>query len=49
MVHGFASLSLDGLASRSTAQERAARLEGLLDFAVAGICRAPRLAEFKGP
>jgi len=41
VVHGFASLTLDGLASTPTPRERAAALESLLDFAVAGLC-APK-------
>jgi len=45
VVHGFASLTLDGLAAAPTRRERAAMLESLLDFAVLGLCgevRAPR-------
>ena len=38
VVHGFASLSLDGLAAAPTQRERKAVLEGLLDFTVVGLC-----------
>lgn len=38
VVHGFASLALDGLAAMPTAHARAATLEALLDFAVDGLC-----------
>lgn len=38
VVHGFASLALDGLASMPTATDRARALEALLDFAVIGLC-----------
>jgi AcrR family transcriptional regulator len=38
VVHGFASLALDGLASMPTAADRALALEALLDFAVTGLC-----------
>jgi AcrR family transcriptional regulator len=38
VVHGFASLTLDGLASAPTQRERAGAMEALLDFAVTGIC-----------
>jgi AcrR family transcriptional regulator len=38
VVHGFASLTLDGLAWAPTQRERAAALEELLHFAVIGIC-----------
>jgi AcrR family transcriptional regulator len=42
VVHGFASLALDGLAAAPTSRERAAALESLLDFAVAGLCGEAR-------
>jgi Holliday junction DNA helicase RuvB len=38
VVHGFASLALDGLASMPTAAERARALEALLEFTVVGLC-----------
>jgi AcrR family transcriptional regulator len=38
VVHGFASLALDGLASMPTKADRARALEALLDFAVTGLC-----------
>ncbi len=38
VVHGFASLSLDGLATAPTQRERKAALEALLDFTVVGLC-----------
>jgi AcrR family transcriptional regulator len=38
VVHGFASLALDGLVAMPTAEDRAAALEGLLDLAVVGLC-----------
>jgi AcrR family transcriptional regulator len=38
VVHGFASLSLDGLAVAPTPGDRSAVVEGLLQFAVVGIC-----------
>jgi AcrR family transcriptional regulator len=38
VVHGFASLSLDGLAAAPSPRERAAALEGLLQFTVIGLC-----------
>lgn len=38
VVHGFASLTLDGQATTSSACEHAAALESLLEFAVVGIC-----------
>jgi AcrR family transcriptional regulator len=38
VVHGFASLALDGLASMSSADARDAALDALLDFAVVGLC-----------
>lgn len=38
VVHGFASLALDGLAAASREGERAAALESLLDFTVEGLC-----------
>jgi AcrR family transcriptional regulator len=38
VVHGFASLSLDGLADTPTRRERAAALDSLLRFAVIGLC-----------
>jgi AcrR family transcriptional regulator len=38
VVHGFASLALDGLAALPSADERAAALDALLDFAVVGLC-----------
>jgi hypothetical protein len=43
VVHGFASLALDGLASMPTAADRARALEALLEFAVVGLCG------FRGP
>jgi hypothetical protein len=45
VVHGFASLALDGLASMPTAADRARALEALLEFAVIGLCgiRSPSL------
>jgi AcrR family transcriptional regulator len=38
VVHGFASLALDGLASVPTAADRALALEALLEFTVVGLC-----------
>jgi AcrR family transcriptional regulator len=38
VVHGFASLALDGLAALPSADERAAALEALLEFTVVGLC-----------
>jgi AcrR family transcriptional regulator len=38
VVHGFASLALDGLASMPSAADRAQALESLLAFAVVGLC-----------
>ena len=38
VVHGFASLALDGLASMPTAADRARALEALLEFTVVGLC-----------
>jgi AcrR family transcriptional regulator len=38
VVHGFASLTLDGQATTSSAQECAASLESLLEFTVVGLC-----------
>jgi len=38
VVHGFASLSLDGLASRHSVDRRAADLDALLEFVVMGLC-----------
>lgn len=38
VVHGFASLSLDGLAAAPTRRERKAALDALLDFTVIGLC-----------
>jgi AcrR family transcriptional regulator len=38
VVHGFASLSLDGLAAAPTPEEQHAALEALLDFTVVGLC-----------
>jgi AcrR family transcriptional regulator len=38
VVHGFASLALDGLAALPSPDERAAALDALLDFAVVGLC-----------
>jgi AcrR family transcriptional regulator len=43
VVHGFASLALDGLATMPTARERGAALEALLDFAVTGLCGDARV------
>lgn len=40
VVHGFASLSLDGLAAAPTQREREAALDALLDFTVVGLCGA---------
>lgn len=40
LVHGFASLSLDGRAVFPDGRGRSAALESMLDFAVAGFCRA---------
>ncbi len=38
VVHGFASLALEGLIAESGGRGRAAALESLLDFAVIGLC-----------
>lgn len=38
VVHGFASLVLDGTAALQKKGERTAALDGLLDFMVAGLC-----------
>lgn len=38
VVHGFASLAIDGTASLENKRERARALEALLDFIVAGLC-----------
>ena len=38
VVHGFASLSIDGLAAAPTQRERKAALDALLDFTVVGLC-----------
>jgi AcrR family transcriptional regulator len=38
VVHGFASLALDGLATTPTQRARADAVESLLDFAVIGLC-----------
>jgi AcrR family transcriptional regulator len=38
VVHGFASLALEGLAAPRAGRERAAALEAVLSFAVVGIC-----------
>jgi AcrR family transcriptional regulator len=38
VVHGFAALALDGLTTTTTQKARAAAIESLLDFAVAGLC-----------
>ena len=45
VVHGFASLALDGLASMPAAADRARALEALLEFTVVGLCgvRGPSL------
>lgn len=40
LVHGFASLALDGRAVFPDGRGRSAALESMLDFAVAGLCRA---------
>ena len=40
LVHGFASLALDGRAVFPDGHGRSAALESMLDFAVAGLCRA---------
>jgi AcrR family transcriptional regulator len=44
VVHGFASLTLDGLAATPAHGERAVALEDLLQFAVVGICGEFRFA-----
>jgi AcrR family transcriptional regulator len=44
VVHGFASLVLDGLAATPTQRARAEALESLLDFAVVGLCGEARFA-----
>jgi AcrR family transcriptional regulator len=38
VVHGFASLALDGVATQLATRERKAALEALLEFAVVGLC-----------
>ena len=38
VVHGFASLAIDGLLGAPTARARATALEDALDFAVVGLC-----------
>lgn len=38
VVHGFASLALDGATIAPSGRERAAALDSLLEFAVVGIC-----------
>ena len=49
VVHGFASLSLDGLAAAPTQRERKAALEALLDFPVVGLCaQTPTWGDSKG-
>jgi hypothetical protein len=40
VVHGFASLALDGHAAFGTGRVREAALDSVLDFAVIGICGA---------
>jgi hypothetical protein len=40
VVHGYASLSIDGLAATSSARQRTAALEALLDFTVIGLVGA---------
>ena len=40
LVHGFASLALDGRAVFPSRHESSAAAESMLDFAVAGLCRA---------
>ena len=40
LVHGFASLALDGRAVFPDGRGRSAALESMLDFAVSGLCRA---------
>lgn len=40
LVHGFASLALDGRTALPNHRGRSAALESMLDFAVAGLCRA---------
>ena len=48
VVHGFACLSLDGLAAAPTQRERKAALEALLDFTVIGLCaRTPAWGDSK--
>lgn len=39
VVHGFAALTLDGLATPPSGREHAESLEALLDFTVNGLCR----------
>ena len=48
VVHGFASLALDGLASMPTKADRARALEALLDFAVTGLCGEASRARRRG-
>jgi AcrR family transcriptional regulator len=49
VVHGFASLSLDGLAAAPTPKERAFTLDALLDFAVVGLCGSANHAPRSSP
>ena len=49
VVHGFASLSLDGLAAAPTQREREAALDALLDFTVVGLCGEVRFASALRP
>jgi hypothetical protein len=49
VVHGFASLALDGLASMPTAADRARALEALLEFTVVGLCGDASLDASLGP
>ncbi|MBM4360070.1 MAG: TetR/AcrR family transcriptional regulator [Deltaproteobacteria bacterium] len=42
VVHGFASLAMDGLSGAASKRERAVALEALLQFAVVGLCGALR-------
>lgn len=49
VVHGLASLTLNGLAAAPTRRERAAALESLLRFAVIGLCGEVRFVTDDGP
>jgi hypothetical protein len=44
VVHGFASLALDGLGSMPTAADRARALEATLEFTVVGLWGEPSVA-----